>query len=446
MTTLRRVLVANRGEVALRVIRACHQLGIEAVAVYSDADANAAHTLHADDAYHIGPSPAGKSYLNTEALLATAKEAGADAIHPGYGFLSENADFAEAAASAGLTFVGPSGDAIAAMGDKARARSLAGEAGVPLVPGSDVVTTASEAAAAAAEAGYPVLVKAAAGGGGRGIRVAGDETELHEVLPTAGREANAAFGSDAVYIEKYLARPRHVEVQVLADGHGNVVHCYERECSLQRRRQKLFEETPAPGLPADLREQMTGAAVRLARAVGYTSAGTVEFLVAGDEFFFIEMNTRIQVEHPITELVTGVDLVAQQLRIAAGVPLPFRQEAIKPRGHAVECRINAEDPSNNFMPAPGRIEFLETPGGPGIRVDHALAQGGAIVPFYDSLAAKLCAWGADRAQALARARQALSELRIDGVATTAMLHRRLLDTPEIQAGNYDTAWLEHYLA
>lgn len=443
---LRRVLVANRGEVALRIIRACRQLGIEAIAVYSDADAEAPHTCRADAAYHLGPSPAGKSYLNTEALLAAAKGAGADAVHPGYGFLSENAGFVEAVTAAGLTFVGPPGEAIAAMGDKARARALAREAGVPLVPGSDLVDSADEAAAAAAEAGYPVLVKAAAGGGGRGIRIAGDEAELRSVLPVAQREAAAAFGSDAVYVEKYLTRPRHVEVQVLADAHGTVVHCGERECSLQRRRQKLFEEAPAPGLPQHLCGEMTAAAVRLARTAGYRSAGTVEFLVADDAYFFIEMNTRIQVEHPITELITGVDLVAQQLCIAAGEPLPITQDAIAPRGHAIECRINAEDPDNNFMPAPGQITALDVPGGPGVRVDHALAAGSAVVPFYDSLIAKLCAWGTDRGQALSRARQALAELSIDGVATTAVLHERLLATPQIQTGDYDTTWLEQYLA
>jgi acetyl-CoA carboxylase biotin carboxylase subunit len=445
MSTLQRVLVANRGEIALRVVRACHQLGLEAVAVYSDADAEAVHVQRADAAYHLGPSPAGKSYLNAEALLAAAKQSGADAVHPGYGFLSENAEFAEAVTDAGLTFVGPSGEAIAAMGDKARARSLAREAGVPLVPGSDLVTGPDEAAATAGQVGYPVLVKAAAGGGGRGIRIAADGAELAAVLPTARREAGAAFGSDGVYLEKYLARPRHVEIQVLGDAHGTVVHCYERECSLQRRRQKLFEEAPSPGLPPGLRGEMTTAAVRLAQAAGYTGAGTVEFLVAGEEFFFIEMNTRIQVEHPITELVTGLDLVACQLRVAAGEPLPMGQDDIGLGGHAVECRINAEDPDHGFAPSPGGIEALDIPGGPGVRVEHALTAGGAVVPFYDSLVAKLCAWGQDRDQALARARQALTELRIDGITTTAGLHQRLLDTPQLQSGNYDTAWLEEYL-
>jgi acetyl-CoA carboxylase biotin carboxylase subunit len=442
----RRVLVANRGEIAVRVIRACHQLGVEAVAVYSEADADAAHVRKADDGRLIGPPQAARSYLDIDALIAAAKDAGADAVHPGYGFLSENAGFARAVTSAGLTFVGPSAAAIAAMGDKARARVLAEEAGVPLVPGSGVVDNVEEAVAAAGRVGYPVLVKAAAGGGGRGIRPAADDAALRSVLPAARREAAASFGSDAVYVERSLSPARHIEVQVLADQLGTVVHCYERECSLQRRRQKLFEEAPAPGLSPDLRDRMTTAAVRLARRVGYAGAGTVEFLVASGDFYFMEMNTRIQVEHPITELVTGLDLVAEQLRVAAGQPLSVGQEDIGVRGHAVECRINAEDPDKKFLPKPGTVTTLELPGGPGIRIEHALAPGTTIPPFYDSLVAKLCAWGSSRPQALARASQALAELEIGGLTTTAPLLRRLLEVPDVRSGHYHTAWLEDFLS
>ena len=441
----RRVLVANRGEIAVRVIRACHQLGVEAVAVYSEADADSAHVRKADDARLIGPPQAARSYLDIDSLIAAAKDAGADAVHPGYGFLSENAAFAQAVTSAGLTFVGPPAAAIAAMGDKARARALAAEAGVPLVPGSGVVDNVEEAVAAAGRVGYPVLVKAAAGGGGRGIRPAADDAALRSVLPAARREAAASFGSDAVYVERSLSEARHIEVQVLADHFGTVVHCYERECSLQRRRQKLFEEAPAPGLSPDLRDRMTTAAVRLARRVGYAGAGTVEFLVASDDFYFMEMNTRIQVEHPITELVTGLDLVVEQLRVAAGQPLSVGQEDIAVRGHAVECRINAEDPDKKFLPRPGTVTTLELPGGPGIRIEHALAPGTTIPPFYDSLVAKLCAWGSSRPQALARASQALAEFEIGGLTTTAPLYRRLLEVPDVRSGRYHTAWLEDFL-
>ena len=446
VTSLRRVLVANRGEIAVRVIRACHHLGAEAVAVYSEADAEAPHVRKADDARLIGPPQAARSYLDIDALIGAAKDTGADAVHPGYGFLSENAAFARAVTGAGLVFIGPTAETIAAMGDKARARDLARQADVPLVPGSGIVATPDEAVAAAERVGYPVLVKAAAGGGGRGIRPAGDEAELRAVIPSARREAAASFGSDHVYVERSITRARHVEVQVLADSLGNVVHCYERECSLQRRRQKLFEEAPAPGLAPGLRDRMTAAAVRLARQAGYTGAGTVEFLVDGEDFYFMEMNTRIQVEHPVTELVTGLDLVAEQLRVAAGQPLSCRQEDVELRGHAVECRINAEDPDRKFLPRPGTVAALELPGGPGVRIDHALAPGAVIPPFYDSLVAKLCAWGTSRPQALARAAQALAELEITGLTTTASLHRRLLEVPDVRSGDYHTSWLEEFLA
>jgi len=445
-TPLRRVLVANRGEIAVRVIRACHLVGAEAVAVYSEADADAPHVRKADDARLIGPPPAAKSYLDIDALIGAAKDSGADAVHPGYGFLSENPAFAEAVTAAGLTWVGPPAKAIAEMGDKARARVVAQQAGVPLVPGSGLVTDDEEAVAAAERVGYPVLVKAAAGGGGRGIRPAGNADELRAVLPAARREADASFGSGAVYVERSLYPARHIEVQVFADAHGSVVHCYERECSVQRRRQKLLEEAPAPGLAAGLRERMTAAAVRLTREAGYTGAGTVEFLVAGEEFYFMEMNTRIQVEHPVTELVTGLDLVAEQLRVAAGQPLSFGQQDVRLTGHAVECRINAEDPAKRFLPKPGTVTSLELPGGPGVRIDHALAPGMAVSPYYDSLVAKLCAWAPSRDDALRRAGQALAELEIGGLTTTASLHRRLVEEPDIREGRYHTGWLEELLA
>ncbi|MEJ2867048.1 acetyl-CoA carboxylase biotin carboxylase subunit [Actinomycetospora sp. OC33-EN08] len=443
---VRSVLVANRGEIALRVIRACRDLGLRAVAVYSDADASAAHVRHADAAVHLGKSSASKSYLNVEALLGAVRSSGADAVHPGYGFLSENAGFARAVADAGVTWVGPSGDVIERMGDKATARATAEAAGVPVVPGSGVVTSTDEAVAAAAEVGYPVLVKASAGGGGRGIRPAGDDDELRRVVDEARREASSAFGSDAVYVERALQHPKHIEVQVLADTHGNVVHVGERDCSLQRRRQKLLEEAPAPGLDPALRERICTAAADLAREVGYVGAGTVEFLVEDGEFFFIEMNTRIQVEHPVSELVTGVDLVAEQLRIAGGEALSVDQSDVVVRGAAVEFRVNAEDPDEDFLPSPGEITALELPGGPGVRVDTALAVGDVIPPFYDSMVAKLAVWGPDRATALARARRALAEYRVEGVPTTLGLHRRLVDEPALVAGDHDITTLEAFLA
>ncbi|MCD2188703.1 acetyl-CoA carboxylase biotin carboxylase subunit [Actinomycetospora soli] len=443
--TIRSVLVANRGEIALRVVRACRDLGLRAVAVYSDADAGAAHVRHADAAVHVGKSSAGKSYLNAEALLAAARESDADAVHPGYGFLSENAAFARAVADAGLTWVGPAAEVIERMGDKATARATAQAAGVPVVPGSGVVASVDDAVAAAAEVGYPVLVKASAGGGGRGIRPASDDDELRRVVDEARREAASAFGSDAVYLERMLRAPKHVEVQVLADRHGAVVHVGERDCSLQRRRQKLVEEAPAPGLDPALRERMCTAAADLAREVGYVGAGTVEFLVEEGEFFFIEMNTRIQVEHPVSELVTGVDLVAEQLRVADGRPLSVTQDEVAVRGSAVEFRVNAEDPDDDFLPSPGEITALELPGGPGVRVDTALAVGDVIPPFYDSMVAKLAVWGPDRATALARARRALAEYRVEGVPTTLGLHRRLVDEPALVDGTHDITTLERLL-
>jgi acetyl-CoA carboxylase biotin carboxylase subunit len=445
VTGLRSVLVANRGEIALRVVRACRELGIRSVAVYSDADASAAHVRHADDAVHIGKSSASKSYLNADAVLEAARSAGVDAVHPGYGFLSERPSFAAAVEEAGLTFVGPPSSVIATMGDKAAARAVARSADVPVVPGSDEVETADDAVAAAEEVGYPVLVKASAGGGGRGIRPAASADELRTVVVEAQREASSAFGSGAVYLERALQGPRHVEVQVLADTHGAVVHCFERECSLQRRRQKILEEAPAPGLSSELRSALCDAAVRLSSQVGYVGAGTVEFLVEGEEFFFIEMNTRIQVEHPVTEWITGLDLVAEQLRIAGGEPLSVAQDDIVRRGASIEFRVNAEDPDQDFLPSPGEVTGLELPGGPGVRVDTALMAGDVVPPFYDSLVAKLAVWAPTREQALARGRRALAEYRVEGLPTTIGLHRRLLDEPAVVDGTYDITTLETWL-
>jgi acetyl-CoA carboxylase, biotin carboxylase subunit len=440
-----KVLVANRGEVALRVVRACQELEIPAVAVYSDADAEALHVRHADEIVHIGPPPARKSYLNIEALIDAAKETGAEAIHPGYGFLAENASFAAACRDAGLTFIGPSAEAIEKMGNKSAARRIAKEADVPVVPGSDDASSADEAVETAEGIGYPIMVKAAAGGGGRGIRVAGDEEELRKAFQVARREAESAFGDGSVYLEKLLVGPRHVEVQVMGDGEGDAIHLYERECSMQRRRQKVLEEAPSPGISPETREKMTGAAVRLAKDVQYANAGTVEFLVEGEEFYFIEMNTRIQVEHPVTEMLTGVDLVKEQIRIAAGEPLSLKQEDVPFVGHAMEFRINAEDPDKDFMPSPGEITFLDVPGGPGVRVDSAIYQGYKIPPFYDSMVGKLIVWALTREEAISRARRALREYRLEGIKTTIPLHLRLLEDDAFRSGEYHTAYLEELL-
>lgn len=443
---LEKVLVANRSEIALRIIRACQELGVPSVAVYSDADAEALHVRSADEAVHIGPPPAGKSYLNIEALINAAKETGADAIHPGYGFLAENTSFAAACEEAGLTYVGPSSEAIAKMGDKSAARRVAQKADVPVVPGSEEIASADEAVEAAEEIGYPVMVKAAAGGGGRGIRVAEDEEELRKAVQVAKQEAEKAFGDGSLYLEKLLVGPRHVEVQVMADHHGNVIHLYERECSMQRRRQKVLEEAPSPGISPETRDKMTAAAVRLTKEAGYTNAGTLEFLVDAEEnFYFIEMNTRIQVEHPVTEMLTGVDLVKEQIQVAAGEPLSIKQEDVPFEGWAMEFRINAEDPDHDFMPSPGEISALEVPGGPGVRVDSAIYQGYEIPPFYDSLVGKLIVWSLTRKEAIARARRALREYRIEGVKTTIPLHLRLLDDEAFRSGDYHTGYLEEWL-
>jgi acetyl-CoA carboxylase, biotin carboxylase subunit len=439
---VRKVLIANRGEVALRVVRACRELGLHTVAVHSSVDEKALHVRMADEAVCVGNAAARDSYLNIDALIAAALRTGADAVHPGYGFLAENAGFARACRAAKLEWVGPSPEAIDKMGDKSVARELARLAGVPVVPGSIGTVAPEEALGVAKRIGYPVMLKAAGGGGGRGIRIARSTDELEAGVSAAAREARAAFGTEALYIERLITRPRHIEVQVLGDAHGRVVHLYERECSLQRRRQKLLEESPAPTLDGRIRTHMAAAAVRLAEAVGYASAGTVEFIVdGGGHFHFIEMNTRIQVEHPVTEMITGVDLVKEQLHIAAGRPLTLVQADIAPRGWAIEFRINAEDPDADFRPSPGDVTDLELPGGPGVRVDTAVYAGYSIPPFYDSLVAKLIVWGRDRKEALARGRRALREFRIEGIKTTIPFHLRMLEDAGFEAGDYHTEYL-----
>jgi acetyl-CoA carboxylase biotin carboxylase subunit len=447
MTGVRRLLVANRGEIAVRVIRAARDLGIETVAVHSTADREAPHVRMADVAVEIGPPQATKSYLLTDVILAAAKETGADAVHPGYGFLSERADFARAVADAGLAFVGPDARVIDMMGDKVRARVAAAQAGVPTVPGTpEGVQDAEGALAAAEEVGYPVMLKAAAGGGGRGIRVVGDAEELRKAFGPASQEAAKAFGDGRMYVERFVAKARHVEVQVLGDG-VDAVHLFDRECSLQRRRQKMVEEAPAPGIGAEQRARITADAVALVASVGYSSAGTVEFLVDDEtgEHFFIETNTRIQVEHPVTELVTGIDLVAEQLRIAAGEALRIRQDDVAVRGHAIEFRVCAEDPEREFLPSPGRIERVTLPGGPWVRCDTWLEPGGQVPPFYDSLLAKVVVGGEDRDTALARSRRALAEFSVTGVPTTAGLFTELLEEEWFAAGAFTTGTLEQWL-
>jgi acetyl-CoA carboxylase biotin carboxylase subunit len=444
---MRRVLIANRGEIAVRIIRAARDLGVETVAIHSTADAGALHVELADEAVEVGPPPATRSYLDIAAIVEAARATGAEAVHPGYGFLAERADFASACEEAGLRFVGPSPQHIALMGDKAEARETARKAGVPTIPGSLApVSGPDEAATIAAEVGYPVAVKAAGGGGGRGIRIVGDEAALRHDLPLAAQEAGNAFGDSRVYIERFIAPARHVEVQVLGDG-ARAIHLYERDCSVQRRRQKVIEETPAPGLPAATREAMCRAAVALCDAVGYRSAGTVEFLVdaTATSFFFMEMNTRIQVEHPITELTCGVDLIAEQLQIAAGEPLQLDQDAVVPRGCAIELRLTAEDPELGFQPSPGTVTAISLPEGPWVRVDTWVRQGTVVPPFYDSLLGKIVVWGEDRERAIARGRRALRELSIEGVATSAAMLADVLDAPWFTGGDLHTGVLEEWL-
>ena len=442
-----KLLIANRGEIAVRIIRACNELGIRTVAVYSDADARAPHVRAADEAVHIGPAPSSESYLRADRLIEAAKETGAEAIHPGYGFLAERAFFARAVAEAGLIFVGPSADAIEALGSKTSARTLAVAAGVPIVPGTtEGVRDADEAKALAKDFGYPVLLKAAAGGGGKGMRVVRAEGELAGALDAARREAMNAFGDDAVYIEKYLEGPRHVEIQILGDAHGNIVSLGERECSVQRRHQKMIEEAPSVAVTPEIRRVMGETAVRAARAAGYVNAGTCEFLLDGEgNHYFLEMNTRLQVEHPVTELVTGIDIVQWQLRVAAGEPLPFRQEEITPRGWAIECRITSEDPLNGFLPSTGRIAHLQIPSGPGVRWDGGIEAGSEVGLHYDPMLAKLIVWARTREQAIARMRRALLELVIDGVETSQEFHLRVMEDPEFQRGDISIQWLERRL-
>ena len=441
-----KILIANRGEIALRILRACKELGIATVAVHSTADSDAMHVRLADESVCIGPPPARESYLNVPALLAACEITGADAVHPGYGFLSENARFAEILAEHHVSFIGPSPKHIRLMGDKIEAKRTAKKLGIPVVPGSDGgVSSDEEAERLARGIGFPVLIKAAAGGGGRGMKVARSEAELSEALSTARAEAKAAFGDDAVYLEKFLATPRHIEIQVLGDGRGGAVHLGERDCSLQRRHQKVLEESPSPALNAEQRAKIGETVANAMRELKYLSAGTVEFLYENGEFYFIEMNTRIQVEHPVTEMITGIDLVNEQIRIAAGGAIGFAQRDITFEGHAIECRINAENPET-FRPSPGRINHYHSPGGLGVRVDSAVYQGYSIPPCYDSLVGKLIVHGRNRNECLMRIRRALDEYVVDGIETTIPLFRTLVRNPDIANGNYDIHWLERFLA
>ncbi|MEM7462911.1 MAG: acetyl-CoA carboxylase biotin carboxylase subunit [Pseudomonadota bacterium] len=441
-----KVLIANRGEIALRILRACKELGISTVAVHSTADSEAMHVRLADESVCIGPPPSRDSYLNMHELLAACEITGADAIHPGYGFLSENAKFADVLDAHGITFIGPSAEHIRIMGDKIEAKKTAKALGIPVVPGSEgAVNTIAEAKKIAADIGYPVLIKAASGGGGRGMKVAQTENDIGEALQTARSEAGAAFGDDAVYIEKYLAKPRHIEIQVLGDGKGGGIHLGERDCSLQRRHQKVWEEANSPALNEEQRGKIGGICARAVQGLGYSGAGTVEFLYENGEFYFIEMNTRLQVEHPVTEMITRIDLVNEQLRIASGSGMSVTQEEIAFTGHAIECRINAEHPVT-FAPSPGKIAYYHPPGGLGVRVDSGVYQGYSIPPYYDSLIGKLIVHGRNRVECLMRLRRALDEFVVDGINTTLPLFRDLVSNPDMLDGNYDIHWLEHYLA
>jgi acetyl-CoA carboxylase biotin carboxylase subunit len=445
---IRKLLIANRGEIALRIVRACKEMGVRSVAVFSEADRDSLHARMADEAICIGPAASSASYLNMPNVISAALVSGADAVHPGYGFLAENAAFARACADSGLVFVGPSADAIERMGDKAVARSTMMAAGVPCVPGSDgPVATAAEALSFAREVGFPVLIKAAAGGGGKGMRVAVDETDLAHNFTAAKTEAAAAFGNDTVYIEKYLKRPRHIEIQVLADTHGNAIYLFERDCSVQRRHQKLIEEAPSPALSSELREAMGAAALKAVRAVDYVNAGTVEFLLDTDgRFYFMEMNTRVQVEHPVTEQITGVDIIKEQIRIASGEPMKHaQQEMVELRGHAIEFRINAEDPLHGFRPHPGRVDVFNPPGGFGVRVDSHLYGGYTVPQHYDSLLAKLIVWGETRSEAVARARRALDEFIILGIPTTIAFHQFVVEEEHFVRGEVYTDYVESHV-
>jgi acetyl-CoA carboxylase biotin carboxylase subunit len=441
-----KILIANRGEIALRVLRACKELGIATVAVHSTADSDAMHVRLADESVCIGPPPARDSYLNIPQIVAACEITGADAVHPGYGFLSENARFADILAAHQVAFIGPSAEHIRMMGDKIEAKRTAVRLGIPVVPGSDgAVTNDGEARRVATEIGFPVLVKAAAGGGGRGMKVALTPEALPEALATARAEARAAFGDDSLYIEKYLRKPRHIEVQIMGDGKGNAIHLNERDCSLQRRHQKIWEEAPSPVIDAEARKQIGDTVASAMADLGYSGAGTIEFLYENGEFYFIEMNTRLQVEHPVTEAITGIDLVNEQIRVAAGHGLSIRQEDVHVSGHAIECRINAENP-RTFVASPGRITYFHPPGGLGVRVDSAVYQGYKIPPYYDSLIGKLIVHGMSRQECMMRLRRSLDEFVIDGIQTTIPLFRELVDDADIVGGHYDIHWLEKKLA
>ena len=446
MPQIKKLLIANRGEIALRIHRACHEMGIKTVAVHSTADADAMHVRLADEAICIGPPPAGESYLNIPNIISAAEISGADAIHPGYGFLSENAKFAEIVELHNILFVGPKPEHIRVMGDKVEAKRTAGALGLPLVPGSDgAVSDIAEAKAIAERIGYPVIIKAASGGGGRGMKVCNAPDQLETLMQQAGSEAKAAFGDATVYIEKYLGNPRHIEFQVFGDGEGNAIHLGERDCSLQRRHQKVLEEAPSPVLGAEDRARMGGIVAKAMADMGYRGAGTIEFLWENGEFYFIEMNTRLQVEHPVTEMITGVDLVREQIRVAEGHGLSVKQDDIRFTGHAIECRINAED-ARTFAPSPGKVTYYHAPGGMHVRVDSGLYAGYRIPPYYDSMIAKLIVYGRTREGCLMRLRRALEEFVVEGVKTTIPLHQALLDDPEFQSGDYTIKWLEEWLA
>jgi acetyl-CoA carboxylase biotin carboxylase subunit len=444
----KKILIANRGEIALRIIRAARELGIETVAVYSEADRDSLHVRLADEAVCIGPPPSAASYLHIPRIISAAEITAADAIHPGYGFLSENAHFAEVCESCHIQFIGPTSEMIRQMGDKAAARKTMVKAGVPVTPGSEgTLESPDEAAAVAAKLGYPVIIKAAAGGGGKGMRVATDEASLRNGLRTAQAEAEANFANGAVYLERYVEQPRHIEFQIIGDRHGNLLHLGERECSIQRRHQKLIEESPSVALDDELRTRMGSAAVAGARAIHYESCGTIEFLLGPNrEFFFMEMNTRIQVEHPVTEEVTGYDLIKAQIAVAAGEELPWRQDEVRLRGHALECRVNAEKPDHNFQPSPGKVSYFHAPGGPGVRVDSHLFSGYTVPPHYDSMVAKIITWGRDRMESIVRMRRALEETVVEGIDTTIPLHLRILKDPAFLKGDIHTGYLDQFLA
>ena len=442
--TFKKLLVANRGEIAIRVMRAAREMGIATAAIYSDADRDAIHARYADEAHHIGPAPPTESYLQLEKIVKLAADIGADAIHPGYGFLSERPEFPEACDSRGIAYVGPPAGAMRAMGSKLEAKALAREHGVPVTPGSEAIDDPHEAAAVAREIGFPVIVKPSGGGGGIGMKVVEREEDLVPAITSATNAARSAFGDPTVYVEKYVAKPRHIEIQVIADGHGNAVHLGERECSIQRRHQKILEETPSPVVTPDIRQRMGEAAIKAVKAAGYINAGTVEFIFSEGDFYFLEVNARLQVEHPITELVTGIDLVKEQIRVAAGHPLSFAQEDITWTGHAIEMRINAEDPARKFIPNPKKIQRWVAPSGPGVRVDSGFGPGSEVPPNYDSLVAKLIVHGADRAEAIARAQRSLREFVLVGPATTIPYHRAILASADFRAGNLTTRFIEDH--